>query len=81
MGVRLCNSYKGTDIAGYPPGSDAIVPLFNPRIDAWDDHFLWEASLLRGKTPVAAATIELLRINQTARVDHRQLLMTTGLWC
>lgn len=75
-----CNSFKGTDIAAYPPGSNEIVPLFNPRTDAWDDHFFWEEAVLRGKTPVGSATIELLRINQPERVDHRRLLMQVGLW-
>jgi len=75
-----CNVYKGTDIASYPPGSDEMVPLFNPRSGAWDDHFVWEGPVLRGKTPVGIATIELLRINQPERVDHRRLLMQLGLW-
>jgi 5-methylcytosine-specific restriction endonuclease McrA len=75
-----CNAFKGTDIAACPPDSDQIVPLFNPRADSWDDHFLWEGAFLRGRTPVAAATIEMLRINQPDRVDHRRLLMQLGLW-
>lgn len=36
--------------------------------------------MLRAKTPLAAATIELLRINRPERVDHRQLLMELGQW-
>jgi hypothetical protein len=75
-----CNSFKGTDVAGYPPGSDDLVPLFNPRIDTWDNHFSWEGAILRGKTPVGAATIELLRVNQPERVNHRATLMRIGLW-
>ncbi|MEX2306146.1 MAG: HNH endonuclease [Pirellulales bacterium] len=75
-----CNSFKGTDIAAHPPGSDEIVPLFNPRTVAWKDHFFWEGAVLRGKTPIGFATIELLRTNQRERVDHRQLLMQLGLW-
>jgi len=75
-----CNSFKGTDIAAHAPGSDEIVPLFNPRAEAWGDHFSWEGAVLRGKTPVGSATIELLRINQPERVDHRRLLMQAGLW-
>jgi hypothetical protein len=75
-----CNSFKGTDIAAYPPGSDEIVPLFNARTDAWGDHFVWQGPILRGKTPVGSATIELLRINTPERVDHRRLLMKLGLW-
>ena len=74
------NSFKGTDIAAYPPGQAQIVRLFDPRSDAWDDHFFWEGAVLRSKTPTAAATIELLRINQRERVEHRRLLMRQGLW-
>jgi hypothetical protein len=75
-----CNSFKGTDIAAHPPGSGDIVPLFNPRTDAWDEHFVWEGPLLRGKTPVGSATVDLLRINQPERVDHRRMLMDLGTW-
>ncbi|MCI0335824.1 MAG: hypothetical protein L0228_21665 [Planctomycetes bacterium] len=43
-------------------------------------HFFWEAAILRGKTPVGSATVELLRINQPERVDHRRLLMELEAW-
>jgi hypothetical protein len=76
----LCNSYKGTDIAAYPPGSDAIVPLFHPRIDNWAAHFEWNGAVLRGNTWTGAATVELLRINQAERIEHRRLLMSLGIW-
>lgn len=75
-----CNSFKGTDIAAHPPGSDDIVPLFNPRTDVWNEHFLWEGAILRGTTPIGAATIELLRINQSQRIAHRKLLIQLGEW-
>jgi len=75
-----CNSFKGTDIAAYPPGSDQMAPLFNPRSESWDDHFAWDGAVLRGKTPIGSATIELLRINQAERVEHRRLVMQRGLW-
>lgn len=75
-----CNSHKGSDIAAYPPGMNEIVPLFNPRTDAWDDHFFWEEAALRAKTIIGSATMELLRINQPSRVEHRRLLRQLGLW-
>ncbi|RMG61171.1 MAG: HNH endonuclease [Bacteroidetes bacterium] len=34
-----CNQHKGSDIASYLPESGEIVPLFNPRRDAWEQHF------------------------------------------
>jgi hypothetical protein len=72
-----CNSFKGTDIAAHPPGSDAIVRLFNPRTDRWEDHFIWEGAALRGKTSIGSATIQLLRINLPERIRHRSLLIQT----
>jgi hypothetical protein len=57
-----------------------MAPLFNPRSESWDDHFAWDGAVLRGKTPIGSATIELLRINQAERVKHRRLLMQLGLW-
>jgi hypothetical protein len=76
----LCNSFKGTDVASFPPASNELVPLFNPRADAWDDHFAWQGPELRGKTPIGEATIALLRINLAERVDHRAILMRLGTW-
>jgi hypothetical protein len=52
----------------------------NPRTQAWEDYFSWDEAALRNKTPVGAATVELLRINQPERVDHRRLLMRVGMW-
>jgi 5-methylcytosine-specific restriction endonuclease McrA len=72
-----CNSFKGTDIAAHPPGSDEIVPLFNPRTDRWEEHFIWEGTALRGKSLAGSATIELLRINLPERIRHRSLLIHT----
>jgi len=75
-----CNVFKGTDIAAYPPGSNEIMRLFNPRTDSWSDHLEWHQAELRGNTEMGAATIVLLRINQPERVDHRRLLMQFGMW-
>jgi len=75
-----CNAFKGTDIAAYAPDSDDLVPLFNPRTDAWEAHFFWEGAILRGRSPIGSATIDLLRVNQPERVDHRRLLIEHGLW-
>jgi hypothetical protein len=76
----LCNSFKGTDVASFVPGSSEIVRLFNPRIDPWDEHFHWQDHILHGKSAIGAVTIALLRINQSDRVEHRRLLMQAGAW-
>ena len=75
-----CNAAKGSNAAGYDPETDTLVPLFHPRRDSWDEHFAWDGPLLRGKTPVGRATIEVLRINSLTRVQHRRLLMAAKLF-
>src|SRR5438876_11213670 len=61
-----CNGAKGTDATAFDPETDALVPLFNPRSDAWHEHFHWEGPILVGKTAIGRATIALLRINAAA---------------
>ena len=76
----MCNSHKGSDVSAYAPGTDELVRLFNPRIDAWRDHFTWDGPILDGLTPMAKATLELLQINSMSRVRLRQLLIEAGIF-
>ena len=73
-----CNDSKGSDIAEYDPTTNELVPLFNPRVDVWSEHFEWHGPALFGKTKIGRATVELLRINLPERVEHRRLLMEAG---
>lgn len=75
-----CNAAKGSDATSYDPETDELVALFNPRSQSWQDHFSWHGPILVGKTAVGRATIALLRINDAARIEHRRLLMTAGLY-
>ena len=76
----LCNSHKGSDASAYVPGTDELVRLFNPRIDSWGDHFEWVGPRLMGKTDIALATLELLRINADSRVRLRGMLIAVDLF-
>src|SRR5882724_196664 len=75
-----CNASKGSNAAGFAPATDELVRLFNPRTDRWQDHFAWRGPRLVGKTPIGRATIDVLRINTMERVEHRRLLIATGLF-
>ncbi|MBM3970829.1 MAG: HNH endonuclease [Planctomycetes bacterium] len=74
----LCNGHKGSDASAYIPDTDELVRLFNPRVDEWHDHFEWDGPELHGKTGIAQATIELLKINSETRVSHRRMLIEVG---
>jgi HNH endonuclease len=75
-----CNAGKGPNAAGYDPLTDQLVRLFNPRTDDWDQHFQWNGPHLVGRTPIGRATVEVLNINSSERVEHRRLLILASLF-
>ena len=34
-----CNAYQGTNLSSIDPQTDQTVELFDPRKNAWEDHF------------------------------------------
>ena len=34
-----CNAYKGPNLTSIDPDTNSLAPLFNPRTDAWGEHF------------------------------------------
>jgi hypothetical protein len=71
-----CNVYKSDKIHFYDPITNALCPIYNPRLDKWSHHFQWNEDKLRliGKTATGRATIELLRLNRKGVVNQRSLL-------
>lgn len=75
LSCSACSLFKGSNPAGYDPETDTLQPLFNPRTQTWTDHFAWNGSLLQGLTSTGRATIEVLRINEELRIQHRTRLI------
>lgn len=76
-----CNLHKGPNIASLdPPGTGKMTRLFNPRTDDWNTHFRWNDGELIGLTAIGRATILILDINQSFRVDVRRSLIDEGLF-
>jgi HNH endonuclease len=75
-----CNRFKGSDIASLDPLTSALVPLFNPRIHDWQEHFTTDAGLIIPQTPTGRATEKILKLNLPARVEVRSELAVRGLW-
>ena len=40
------------------------VPLFNPRVDSWAEHFCWDGVRALGLTPTGRATVNALKMNR-----------------
>ncbi len=53
-----------------------MVALFNPRLQAWEQHFRWAQGGLRilGKTAIGRATVEALDLN------HELAVAVRGIW-
>ena len=68
-----CNRRKSDLTEALDPTTGEIVPLFNPRLHSWSDHFTWSADKLRiiGLTPTGLATIERLGLNRERVVRLR----------
>jgi len=76
-----CNEFKGARLDAPDPPSGGMVVLFNPRAQAWHDHFAWSEDGLRvvGRTACGRATIEALRLNNDWLVQARRLWILAGL--
>ena len=56
------------------PDTGELTPLFNPRSDAWSEHFAWDGVWLRGKTAIGRATVTVLDINHVDSLAVREAL-------
>jgi len=76
LSCQGCNNHKHVKTEGTDTISSRIVPLYHPRQQKWDEHFVWndDCSLIIGLTPTGRATVEILRLNRDGLVNLRQLL-------
>ena len=75
-----CNAHKGPNVAGIDPGTGAVTPLFNPRAQRWEDHFVWSQASAVGITPVGRTTIAILAINHPLLLKQRAELIAEGVF-
>lgn len=75
-----CNRYKGSNVGSFDPETGNLVPLYNPRTQAWADHFRLDGPIIEPLTPEGRVTVKILRLNDVARVEERVLLIELGLY-
>lgn len=75
-----CNAHKHTKTQAIDPVSGEPAPLFNPRRQHWQEHFMWNANftLIVGLTPSGRATVEALHMNRESIVNLRRALHKIG---
>lgn len=75
-----CNSYKGPNLSGIDPINKQVERLFDPRRDAWKEHFEWVGPYLVGSTGKGRATVNTLKVNDPQAVNLRRYLMDSELY-
>lgn len=75
-----CNRYKGPNVAGIVEPGSLVTRIFHPRVDIWNEHFVWEGAVISARTDVGRATLNVLRINLPNAVAIREVLIADGLW-
>ncbi|HEX3601704.1 MAG TPA: HNH endonuclease signature motif containing protein [Lacipirellulaceae bacterium] len=68
-----CNLHKGPNLSGVDPQSGEVVTLYHPRRDTWALHFAMVEFHIVGLTLAGRATVRVLAMNDSDRVQLRQL--------
>ena len=75
VACQRCNLRKGPNLTGVDQVTGKLVPLFHPRRDRWEEHFLVRGLRIEGRTPVGRATVSLLAMNDIRRLEIRSELL------
>jgi hypothetical protein len=81
LACSQCNKRKTNRINAIDPKTKQLVPLFNPRLMGWFEHFAWtqNGKQIVGQTPIGRATIVALNLNRPRLVKARRLWSRVGL--
>jgi hypothetical protein len=79
---RHCNLHKSANIFGYDLVMTKRVRLFNPNLQDWSEHFVWDKhkTSIVGKTSCGRATIYALKMNGDLQTNARKIWKLTGLF-
>ncbi len=78
LACHRCNFRKGPNLTGIDPISGEVVALFPPRRDEWNNHLRLRGIYVEGLTPIGRATVQLLGMNDTRRLELRTELSELG---
>lgn len=69
------NWYKGPRTHARDIKTGKIVPLFNPRLQSWKEHFAWsqDGTRIIGHTAVGRTTVSALKLNNQLAIEARRL--------
>ena len=77
LSCSICNRHKSSKTHAVDHETKTTVPLFNPHLQDWFEHFRWSQDGLRviGRTPTGRATVEALHLS-----DDPDALLVRSYW-
>ncbi len=73
-----CNRHKGPNLAGFDEATGEVVRLFHPRLDIWQEHFLFDGARINGITAIGRVTVNVLAMNDPESLMVREGLVREG---
>jgi HNH endonuclease len=82
LACSRCNQHRYNFVVGRDIETSAILPLFNPRNQLWQEHFIWSADATKiiGTTAIGRATCDRLDMNDEKYKGERSIQEARGLW-
>lgn len=82
LACRRCNERRYNFVAGVDPETQEVVPLFNPRREKWQKHFVWlEGGVtIQGVTAIGRATCIRLDLNDMRYPEEDSIRATRRFW-
>lgn len=81
LACMICNRNKGSDIGSVLQPDSLLVRFFNPRTDAWVEHFAIDKAdgvTIVPLTEIGIVTARILAFNSYERLLERQTLRDAG---
>jgi hypothetical protein len=79
LACNRCNRHKGPNLTGIDQTTGNVVRLFDPRRNPWAMHFAFRGARIEGITPTGRATVYVLSMNGSRRLELRCRLLARGL--
>jgi len=80
LACRSCNEFKSDSTNAVDSLTGETMPLFNPRLQRWNQHFVWssDGTRVEGITAIGRATVVRLRMNNPVIVVARRRWVISG---
>ncbi len=69
-----CNGHKSAKVSAIDPVTHIRVPLFNPALHVWHEHFTWaeDNAMILGTSPIGRVTVIALEMNNDLPLGTRR---------